>query len=328
MVSFLVRRLLHAAAVMVIAVTLGFALVHLAPGDAMTGDVTKAGRTSEAQARLRERAGLDLPLTTQYVRFVGGALRGDLGRSFANDRPVVEILGTALRNSLVLSLAGLLAAIGIGFAIGSAQGWYPDNGAFRLLGRALTTLYAVPEFVLAIALIGTLAYGAGLFPVGGMNDPVTSLLGSPTEQLADRLRHLVLPALTLALGWGAAVARQQRAAIATSRGEDFVRTARAKGRSELAALLHHAMPSTIAPVIAVIGLMLPAMVGGSFIVEVVFAWPGLAVQVVHAVAQRDVPVVSGAILLISLLVAVSSLAIDLAIRAADPRQRLPQSADA
>jgi peptide/nickel transport system permease protein len=328
MASFLVRRLLHAIAVTIIAVTLGFSLVHLAPGDAMTGDVTRAGRTSDARARLRSRAGLDQPLTTQYARFVRGAVRGDFGHSLTDDQPVVTILWAALRNSLVLAGAGLLAAIALGLVIGSAQGWYPDWTLFRLLGRALTTLYAVPEFVLAIALIGTLAYGAGWFPVGGMNDPVTSMLGGAVERWADKLRHLFLPALTLALGWGAAVARQQRAAIADSAAADFVRTARAKGRTELAALVHHALPSTIAPVIAVIGLMLPAMVGGSVIVEVVFGWPGLGVQVVHAVAQRDVPVVSGAIVIIALLVATSSLLIDVVIRAVDPRQRVARSADA
>lgn len=321
MASFLVRRLIHTMAVMVIAVTLGFALVHLAPGDAMTGSVTQAGRSSEARDRLRIRAGLDQPLTTQYARFVRGAIRGDLGRSFNNDQPVVSIVGAALRNSLVLSAAGLVAAIVLGLGVGSAQGWYPASRLWRVLGRALTALYAVPEFVLAIALIGLLAYGAGLLPVGGMSDPVTSLLGSTSERFVDGARHLALPALTLALGWGAAVARQQRAAIAASAGDDFIRTARAKGRSECAALVSHALPATIAPVIAIVGLMLPAMVGGSFIIEVVFAWPGLAVAVVHAVAQRDVPVVSGAILVIALLVASSSLLIDVLIRAADPRQR-------
>lgn len=328
MVFFVARRILHAVAVMAMAVTLGFALVHLAPGDAMAGDVTKAGRSSEARAELRTRAGLDQPVATQYLRFVRGALRGDLGHSLIDDQPVVTIIGTSLRNSLALAGAGLLAAIALGLAIGSAQGWLPDSRSFRWLGSALNTLYAVPEFVLAIALIGAFAYGAGWFPIGGMHDPVTSLLGSTTERVADQLRHLVLPALTLALGWGAAVARQQRVAIAECAGDDFVRTARAKGRGEFAALVRHAMPATIAPVIAVIGLMLPVMVGGSLIVETVFAWPGLGVRVVRAVAQRDVPVVSGAIVVIAFLVAISSLLIDVVIRAADPRQRTAHTAAA
>jgi peptide/nickel transport system permease protein len=321
MVSFVVRRLLHTVAVMVIAVTVGFALVHLAPGDAMARSVSDAGRSSEARDRLRARAGLDLPLATQYTRFISGALRGDLGHSFINDQPVVTILWSALRNSLVLAATGLTAAIALGLLIGSVQGWHPAWRLFQLLGQMLMALYAVPEFVLAIALIGILAYGAGWFPVGGMHDPVTNLIGSTTDRLIDNARHLFLPALTLALGWGAAVARQQRAAIAESAGADFVRTARAKGRSGFDAFLRHAVPTTVAPVLAVIGLMLPAMVGGSVIVEVVFAWPGLGVQVVQAVAQRDVPVVSGAIVIVALLVAGSSLLIDIVIRAADPRQR-------
>ncbi|MCC7054355.1 MAG: ABC transporter permease [Gemmatimonadaceae bacterium] len=328
MATFLVRRLLHAVAVMVVAVTLGFALVHLAPGDALTGDVTQAGRSAEAQARLRARAGLDQPLPTQYRRFVGAALRGDLGHSLITDQPVVRILGGALRNSLTLAGCGLLAAVALGLVIGSAQGWRPRQRTFRLLGRALTALYAVPEFVLAISLIGLLAYGARWFPVGGMHDPVTHLVGTPAERLADALRHLVLPTLTLALGWGAAVARQQRVAVGECAGQDFIRTARAKGRSDVAVLTRHALPTTVAPFVTVIGLMLPAMVGGSVIVEVVFAWPGLGAEVVHAVAQRDAPVVSGAIVVISLLVAGSSLLIDFAVRLADPRQRTAGGSDA
>jgi len=134
--------------------------------------------------------------------------------------------------------------------------------------------------------------------------------------------------MTLALGWGAAVARQQRVATAETAGQDFIRTARAKGRSDVATLLRHALPTTVTPLITVIGLMLPVMVGGSVIVEVVFAWPGLGSQVVRAVAQRDVPVVSGAIVLVSLLVAVSSLLIDVIIRLTDPRQRSERSGNA
>jgi peptide/nickel transport system permease protein len=325
--TFLVRRVLHAIAVMLVAVTLGFALVHLAPGEALAGDVSRAGRTADARKQFRSRAGLDQPLSTQYLRFVRGAVRGDFGHSLTDDQPVVRVLGTALGNSLVLAGAGLLAAVALGFLIGSAQGWYPDRPVFQLLGRTLTALYAVPEFVLAITLIGVFAYATGWFPVGGMNDPITGLLGGRMERLSDRLLHLVLPALTLALGWGAAVARQQRAAIAGTARAEFVRTARAKGRSELAALVHHALPSTIAPVIAVVGLMLPAMIGGSVIVEVVFAWPGLGAQVVHAVAQRDVPVVSAAIVLIALLTAMSGLLIDVLIRAVDPRQRIARASD-
>lgn len=321
MAAFLVRRLLHTLAVMALAVTIGFTLVHAAPGDALTGDVTQAGRSAEAVARLRARAGLDLPLGTQYARFVRGALRGDLGHSLTDDQAVGTLLATALGNSLLLAAAGLAAAIALGVLVGSAEGWRRGWPPARALGRTLTALYAVPEFVLAIAMIGVLAYGAGWFPVGGMHDPVTQLVGAPSERLADTLRHLCLPALTLALGWGATVARQQRTALAEVAGLDFIRTARAKGRGDLAALLRHALPTTITPMATVIGLMLPAMVGGSVIVEVVFAWPGLGTQLVHAVAQRDVPVVSGAILMVSLLVACSSLLIDVTIRLADPRQQ-------
>ena len=328
MVAFVVRRLLHAIAVMIIAVALGFSLVHLAPGDALTGDVTKAGRTSEVRAQLRAKLGLDQPISTQFTHFAGAALHGDFGHSLIDDQPVSAVLGSALRNSLVLAGAGMLAAIALGLIVGSVEGWRPDWTMFRILGRTLTALYAVPEFVLAITLIGGLSYAAAWFPIGGMNDPVTSVIGSTSDRWFDALWHLCLPAMTLALGWGAAVARQQRVATAETAGQDFIRTARAKGRSDVATLLRHALPTTVTPLITVIGLMLPVMVGGSVIVEVVFAWPGLGSQVVRAVAQRDVPVVSGAIVLVSLLVASSSLLIDVIIRLSDPRQRSERAGNA
>ena len=321
MIPYLFGRLVHTLAVLVAACTLSFALLHFAPGDALAGDTTQAGRTAEARAQLRTQQGLDAPLATQYTRFVTRALRGDLGRTFTNDRAVSATVSAALKNSLLLTGTGLLAAVTLGMLVGGAQGWRPNWLPGRLLGGGLTGLYAVPEFVLAIGLIGVLSYWTGWFPVGGISDPIVSITGTVMEQYADIARHLVVPALTLALGWGAAIARQERVALVETAGADFVRTARAKGLTERQVFLRHAVRPSIPAVVAIIGTMLPVLVGGAVVVEIVFAWPGMGSLMLHALAQRDVPVVSGAILVIATMVSASSLCIDAAVRLVDPRQR-------
>lgn len=321
MLSYMVGRVVHAVGVVAAACALSFGLLHFAPGDALAGDTTQAGRSAEARAELRVRRGLDAPVTTQFARYIGQTTRGDLGRSLVDDRPVSASLLGALKNSLVLSGTGLVAAVLLGLLVGGAQGWRPRWRPGRVLGAALTACYAVPEFVLAILMIGVLSYWAGWFPSGGISDPITAITGTASEQLMDTLKHLLVPALTLALGWGAAVARQERVALAETAGADFVRTARAKGLAERQVLLRHGVLPSLPAVVAVIGLMLPVLVGGAVVVEIVFAWPGMGSLMLRAVGQRDVPMVSGAILVIAAVVSGSSLAIDLGVRLIDARQR-------
>jgi len=321
MITLLLRRLLHAVAVIAVAVTLGFALIRLPPGDALSGDTTQVGRSAASRDLLRARYGMDAPISAQWLGYVIGAVRGDLGTSVVDGRPVSAMLGTALGNSLVLSGTGLLAAIVVGTLVGGAQGWRPRWLPGRAIGTALTATYAMPEFVLAIGLIGILSYATGWFPVGGMHDPITTLTGSARERLADLGAHLVVPSLALALGWGAAIARQQRVALAETVGTDFVRSARAKGVSEGGVLLHHALRPSLSSVTATIGLMLPVLVGGAVVIEVVFAWPGMGTLLLRAVGQRDTPVVSGAIIVIAAAVSASTLLVELAVRALDPRLR-------
>ncbi len=320
MTTSLLSRLLHTGAVILAASTLCFALLHMAGGDALSGDTTQSGRSAEARAMLRARMGLDDPIATQYVRYVARAVRGDLGHSFTDGRPVASVIGEAFRHSLLLCGSGLVAATLLGLVVGGAQGWRPRNRLARTLGEGLTALYAIPEFVIAIVLIGGLGYAAAVLPVGGMSDPLVQLTGSRLQRWTDVARHLVLPTIALALGWGAAVARQQRAALRECAEADFVRTARAKGLAERAVLIRHAVRPSLGAVVALVGLMLPVLAGGAVVVEAVFAWPGMGSLLLRAVSQRDVPVVSGAALLLSTAVGLSSLAADMAVRALDPRR--------
>lgn len=317
----LFSRLLHTVAVVAAAVTLSFLLLHAAGGDALSGDTMQRGRTAEARALLRERMGLDQPLHTQYVRHVAAVARGDLGHSLVDGRRVSAIVGEAFGHSLLLSGAGLAAAIALGLVVGGAQGWRPHDRLARMLGDGLTALYSVPEFVIAVVLIGGFGYIAGVAPVGGMSDPLVQLTGSRVQRWADVASHLILPTIALALGWGALIARQQRVALRESVRADFVRTARAKGVGEIAVLLRHGVRPSMSAVVATIGVMLPVLAGGAVVVEAVFAWPGMGSLLLRAVSQRDIPVVSGATMLLATVVSVSSLLVDAAVRLLDPRLR-------
>ncbi|MEO7998607.1 MAG: ABC transporter permease [Gemmatimonadaceae bacterium] len=319
--SFLFRRLLHVLAVVAISTSLGFFVLHVVPGDPLGLNTEQSGRSAAAREQLQARYGLDQPITQQYVGYVKNAVTGNWGASLTSGRPVVDALRDALANSLLLSGTGLLLAIVIGMSVGALQGWRPRSLTGQALGSTLTALYVVPEFIVAVALIAIFSYRFAWFPIGGLMDPVLSVVGSASAQFRDRLWHLALPAITLAIGWGAAIARQQRNALVEVRGEDFVRTARAKGLTERTIFLRHVLPASMSPVVIVIGLMLPVLVGGAVVVETVFAWPGLGSLLLKAISARDYPLVSGAIVLTGVVVAAGSLLTDAVLVALNPRLR-------
>jgi peptide/nickel transport system permease protein len=317
----LLGRLAHALAVVLVATTASFALLHLAPGDPITTTVEQPSLDAAARARLRERYGLDRPLPEQYGRWLLAAARGDLGWSHTQRRPVTAALADALPHSILLVGTALVASFAAGVAVGAFAGWRPRHPAARLLGAAAVILHAAPEFVLGLLLVATVALRFALLPAGGYADPLAEDLPSEAARVADRLRHLVLPAAALALGWTAIVARHQRAALADVAGADFVRTARAKGLSEGRVFARHALRAAIAPTLALVGLALPALVGGAVVTESVFAWPGMGLLATQAVAARDYALVTGAVVAGSAAVAVGAALADALHAWADPRGR-------
>jgi peptide/nickel transport system permease protein len=314
-----VRRLAHALAVILAATTASFALLHLAPGDPLSATVEDPTLGAEARDRLRARYGLDRPIPEQYVRWVAAAARGDLGWSHTQQRPVRDVLADALPRSALLVGTALALSFAAGVGVGAFAGWRPRHPAARLLNAAAVVLHASPEFVIGLLLVTTFALRLALLPSGGVADPLADALFTPGERLVDRVRHLVLPASALALGWTAIVARHQRAALADVAGEDFVRTARAKGLSEGRVFARHALRAAIAPTLALVGLALPALVGGAVVTESVFAWPGMGLVATQAVAARDYALVTGAVVAGSAAVAVGAAVADLLHAWADPR---------
>lgn len=320
MIPWLARRLATSLLMIVLLMTMVFAVVRLAPGDPLEVGLAD---TVEARDRelLRQRLGLDEPLAGQYLRWVGGTLTGDLGTSLRQQRPVAAIVREAIGPTLLLSLSAwllhLLLAVPAAVAMSSRRGRAVDH----LLGGAGVVLLSLPGFWLGLMLILLFARQLGWAPVGGMHTVGAELI-SPAARLVDLLRHLALPALTLALGSFMATARYARAALDEALAQDFILAARARGIGERRLLWRHALPHALLPLVTLAGLHLPQLLGGAVVVEVVFGWPGLGRVAVEAIGARDYPVIMAVTLLSAVLVTAGSLLADMGYRRADPRVRL------
>ena len=321
MLRYLARRLALALATTAAVVTITFALVRAAPGEPFTAGAEEHFVPPETVARLRERFGLDRPVGAQFVRYVANLARGDLGESFARHRPVADVLRDALPNTALLGLAAFLLSFALGLLVGVVQAARAGTWTDAALGGAALAFYSVPAFWLGLVLL--LVFGEWLhwLPVAGMADPALRGSLSAAGRALDVARHLVLPALTLALVNGAVVARLHRAAMIEALGADFVRAARARGLGEGRVLLRHALRSALAPAVTLAGLSVPALLTGSVLVESVFGWPGMGRVAYEAIFARDYNVITAVAVVSGVLVALGNLAADLGVAAADPRVR-------
>jgi peptide/nickel transport system permease protein len=302
--------------------TLTFVLVHLAPGDPISAALDGPGVTESVRQQWRESFGLDKPLGEQYVRWVANAARGELGYSFSHRRPVRDVLADTLPRTILLAGLSLVLSFFIGIAVGVLQAERPGGARDRWLGRVLLLLYSVPDFWLALIALLAFAYWFPLLPAGGIVDPVMHDYLSAGGRIADRLKHLVLPVLTLTLLSAASIARYQRSALLDVLPSDWMRTALAKGLSWRAAVRQHAVRNALLPTITLAGLWLPALAAGAVFIEKVFSWPGMGLATVNAIGARDYPLVTAGVLAISVLVVLGALLADIAVALVDPRVRL------
>ncbi len=312
-------RVAQALVVVALVVTACFIVIRLAPGDPFAQQVAVEGIGADERERLRVAFGYDKPLPEQYLRFVANAARGDFGWSHLRGAPVRSVLGRALPATLLLVGSALLVGILIGVPLGAWQAWRHESRAARWSDSVGLLVLSVPEFVLALLLVLGPALAWELFPINGAASLVPP--AGWAARVLDRLHHLALPCLSLALIIAAVIARHQRAALLEIRDAPFLRAARARGVPDRRLLWHHALPAALAPSITIIGVMLPALVGGSVLVERVFAWPGMGLALVDAVLARDYHLVVGAVLTGSTGVVAAGLLADIAVHAVDPRQR-------
>lgn len=319
--EYIARRLAQGLVVIAIVVTATFVLIRLAPGNPFAAALDSPSVSAETRAMWTEHFGFDRPVPEQYARYVAGVFQGDLGHSTTQRRPVMDVLGDALPNTLLLMGVALLASFALGITIGVAQAGRRGKPTDRALGSVTLLFHSMPDFWLALMVMLTFAYWIPVFPVSGMVDAVMHAYWPLGRQILDRIHHLVLPATTLTLLTAAVIARYQRAAMLDVVHDDYVRTARAKGLAETTILRRHALRNALLPVITLLGLAFPALLGGAVFVERVFAWPGMGSLLFSAVHGRDYHLVTGAVIVGSVLVVIGSLLADLLYAAADPRLR-------
>ena len=326
MTLFLLRRLFQAVPLILGIATLVFFLLSLAPGDAVSFLVSP-NITPEALEQIRRNMGLDQPVHIRYLRWMGSMLTGDFGISLSRNEPVLDIILEILPNTLVLSLAAIVVAFAGGILIGVFQAVRQNRFADSALSVVGLFFYSMPSFWLALMLILVFSLGARnlwgwpiWFPASGMTSVEYPFM-SPGEQLRDRLAHLVLPALSLALVLAAGVARYMRASMLEVIRQDYVRTARSKGLSEFRVIARHALPNGLIPIVTLLGLYLPTFFSGAVLIETVFAWPGMGRLVVDAIFQRDYPVVMAGTFIFAVMVVAGNLIADMLYALVDPRIR-------
>ena len=311
MLLFAARRLAILLATLAFASLIVFAALEVLPGNAAE-TMLGASATPEAVAALAHKLGLDLPLSARYLAWIGGALRGDLGQSYAYNSPIAPLIGERLAVTLPLTLIAMAIASAVALSAGVYAAERRGKTGDALVMAASQFGLAIPNFWFGIVLVLIFAVHWRLFPSGGFPgwaDP------------AKALKALLLPALALGLVQAAILTRVTRSALVEALNEDFMRTARAKGLSRRAALWRHALPNAAPPILTIAGLQFSALIAGAVVVENVFVLPGLGRLIAQSIANRDVLVVEDCVMGLAGLVILVNAAVDLAAAAIDPRLR-------
>ena len=309
MTAYILRRLGWSIVVAWFAMTVVFAMLVVIPSDPARA-LMGSHASEETLARVNEHYCLDRGVVAQYGCWVGNIARGDLGESYRTKRPVTEILGDRIGPTVQLALAAIALQLLVGLPLGifaaMRRGRWPDHAAtiVGVIGQS------APPFFLGTILIYLFAYRFGWFPISGYG-----------EGILGRLHHLVLPATTLAMLGIAMYARVARSEMLDVLGEDYIRTARAKGVPERTVVLRHALRNALGPIVTLIGLDLGVLLGGAVVVEYIFAWPGLGREALHAILSLDLPVILGVVLISAFAIAIGNLCADLAYLWIDPRLR-------
>jgi peptide/nickel transport system permease protein len=316
----LAARLGKSIVVVLTVTTICFFLIRLAPGDPFSYEGPSF--TPALREHWRRQFGYDRPPAEQFVLYVGNIARGNFGYSHSRHRPVIEVLADAVPRTMLLAGLSLALSFALGVVVGVVQATRRGRWIDRVLSGVLLAFYSVPDFYLAIVMLLAFAFWIPLFPTGGIVDPVMHDYMGPWAAFVDRVRHLVLPALTLTLLTAAAIARYQRSAMLDVLPLEYVQVARAKGLSERQVVWRHALRTALTPIVTLLGLLIPALVGGALFVETVFSWPGMGLLTADAISLRDYDLVTAAVIVGSILVVVGNFVADVLHAAIDPRLRV------
>jgi peptide/nickel transport system permease protein len=304
MLRYIATRLLYTLPVLWLVVSVVFLLIHLVPGDPIQQMLGENASAADVQAA-RHAFGLDVPLSQQYVNYWKSVLHGDLGRSLRFDQPVSRLVASRYPQTLRLTLASMIVALLISIPAGVRSARRRNRWDDRTLSFVSLLGLSFPNFALGPILILFFAIRLGWLPVSG----------------AGTLAHLVLPAITMGGSLAAILTRMVRTAMLEELGQDYIRTARAKGLSENVVVYKHALRNALVPVLTVVGLQFGALLAGAIVTETIFSWPGIGRLTIQAIGNRDYYLVQGCILMIGLTYVVVNFATDFFYSLANPRIR-------
>src|SRR3989475_5343050 len=316
--AYVIRRLLQAVPVVFAILVLNFLLLHLAPGDAAQVIAGEAGSaTPEYMVQLRQRFGLDRSLALQLLLYVKNMLLLDLGFSFRNNMPVLELILGRLGPTLLLMVTTLVVSVVAGIALGLLAAARAGSWRDTLISILALVSYATPLFWVGLMLIVIFSLKLDWLPTSGME--TVAAFNEGWARVEDIARHLILPALTLSLFYMALYVRLMRASMLEQAGMDYVSTARAKGLSEARITLLHVLRNAALPVVTMAGVQVGSLLGGSVVVESVFAWPGLGLLAFQSLFARDFNLLLGIFFMSACLVVAVNLAVDVVYTLLDPR---------
>src|SRR5712672_357031 len=316
MLGYIARRILLAIPIAFGVSVVCFALVYLAPGDPLS-TILPSDATQEMVDQIKHAYGLDRPLPVQYFLWLGHVLTGDFGNSISTRRPVILEVTDSLHNTFMLTSFAVPLAFVVGYTMGAIAGCFPGRAVDRVVTGAAVVGVSLPNYWLGIVLVIFFAVEYMLLPATGMGPNGST--GFPILEWSSA-RFLVLPVITLSMIPVGILSRTTRASVAEVHNQDFVQTLRAKGLSEWA-VTRHVLKNSLPQVLAVMGLQFGYLLGGSILVETVFTWPGSGFLLSKAIINRDVPVLQGTILVLSLVFVATNLVVDLLQSLIDPRIR-------
>lgn len=319
MLAYLARRIAIAIPVLLGIMLLGFLFVHMLPGDPVQMMVSPdqlSGPGSEAYlSKIRHELGLDRSLPVQFVIWAKDVFQGNLGYSYSQRIPVTEVLGPRWSATVTLAVAAIVIALVVGVPVGVVAALRQNSWVDYLAATLSMLAISIPVFFLGLIAIYVFAIRLGLLPSGGMNT-----LGE--DSFGDSLRHLILPACTLAAVLVGPFVRYTRASMLDVLRQDFVTTAEAKGVPQRNIVVGHALRNALIPLVTVLAVQVPALLAGTVVTETIFTWPGLGKATLDAITGRDYPVILSVVLISAVLVMVFNLLADIAAALLDPRIRL------
>jgi peptide/nickel transport system permease protein len=323
--AYILRRLLGAIPLLIGIATLIFFVLNLAPGDP-TAFYFSPNMPPAIMEQLRQNLGLDAPVHVRYVKWLAAFAQGDFGYSFAQSRPVIDILKEVIPNTLMLCAGAIVLVFVIGIILGMLQA-VKQHSLFDSSSSVIALFfYSMPSFWLALMLMLVFSLKAFQWgwPIALPPTGITSVdyeFLSTGGKIVDRIKHLILPVGTLTLALAAGVARYTRGQMLEVVRQDYIRTARAKGLPERTVIMKHALRNSLIPVITLLGLYLPLLFSGTVFIETIFAWPGMGRTIMDAIFQRDYPLVMATSFIFAVMVVLGNLIADILYAVADPRIR-------